>query len=175
MPAARWYAHLCVRAYKLAARARVDRGAGWMFVYVCTCAFVRGERWLGHGQGDALFPWEKERRPSPPLCAMLEAASRCWATRLTDANEPLDIGCVLYIAIGSRRENSIRTRGINLRRETEMPSCNRVRIRTIDRLHAIKQKKHVQSNEFLRRNEILITSYIYTYKATLPTLFVNYL
>jgi len=36
--------------------------------------FARGERWLGHGQGDALFPWEKERRPA--IGAMLKLPLR---------------------------------------------------------------------------------------------------
>lgn len=148
----RWYARLCVRAYKLAVRARVDRRMDVrvrIYVYVCSPVGSGGQVTV-RAMPSSLGRKRGGRRHCYVRCLKLPlAAARCWATRLTDANEPPDIGCVLYIAIRSRRENSIRARGINLRREVKMPSCNRMRIRTIGigQLHAVEEKKHVNINK----------------------------
>lgn len=110
----------CPSRYKLAA-SRAGRSRRRMLrvrVSVRARLFVRGERWLGHGQGDALiFPWaEREVAAAGAAAAAMLRSCISRATRPT-TNRAYVRGpppFPIYIAIGLA-ENSIRARGINLR------------------------------------------------------------
>lgn len=82
-----------------------------LYVRVRIRLFARGERWLGHGQGDALFPWEKERRPLDAKAGGLSRVTRPTnrAYVCAQRRSPDIVRACVCTCLAISRSNSLRT------------------------------------------------------------------